>query len=268
MTQATPNRYHPRRWTGLTWLAILLWTWEPAVLNYPPSKSYTIDPETGERSAPTQFRSLSEIPFPVGWPMHYVRPSSLAPVWPVGALPAPPVPSEVRPSVLVANLLIVAATVCALIYLLQRFLSQFSLGTLFQVSLTFAALWWAPGLVSRLVGYRVAQWYSDALYFMPLLAAVVVRFEFVPRLRSMLGRRTQVSATSLQEFACADDAVGAATALDRKGDWDAAIEIYRLTARRWPAHARYAQNCIKQIADKQSLVQQTDGAEGHRDHYC
>src|SRR6056297_2507796 len=111
MSRHDTKRFHPRRWTALTWLAIVLWAWKPIVLNYPPSVSYSQDPATGEFSVPTHYNSLSDLDFPVGWPLFYVKPSYLAaptaPVMPVGApLPAP-TPASVHPFAMVANFALV-----------------------------------------------------------------------------------------------------------------------------------------------------------------
>jgi hypothetical protein len=48
----------------------------------------------------------------------------------------------------------------------------------------------------------------------------------------------------------AEDAIDAAVSLDRRGDWDEAIDAYRSAAKRWPEHARYIDNCIAEIERK------------------
>jgi hypothetical protein len=63
------------------------------------------------------------------------------------------------------------------------------------------------------------------------------------------------------EFNNADDALAAASKLDRNGDWDAAIALYRFAADRWPEHATYADNCIKEISKNQLQRTQTDGEQ-------
>ena len=80
------SRFHPKRWTALTWAALAFWAWEPVVLNYPPSVTYEVDEITGELSSPTHYESLAELDVPVGWPFHYVRPSYLS------AVPGPVAP--------------------------------------------------------------------------------------------------------------------------------------------------------------------------------
>ncbi len=51
-----------------------------------------------------------------------------------------------------------------------------------------------------------------------------------------------------------DDAIAAASRLDRNGDWDAAVALYRSAASRWPDHADYAERCIEEIAEKQAAT--------------
>lgn len=52
----------------------------------------------------------------------------------------------------------------------------------------------------------------------------------------------------------ADDALAAVSKLDRNGDWDAAISLYRLAADRWPEHTTYIDNCINDIMKKQTAT--------------
>ena len=48
----------------------------------------------------------------------------------------------------------------------------------------------------------------------------------------------------------AEDAIDAATRLDKIGDWDAAILAFRDIAVRWPEHATYVENCIADVQRK------------------
>jgi len=57
---------------------------------------------------------------------------------------------------------------------------------------------------------------------------------------------------SFNDYDNADDVLAAASKLDRNGDWGAAIELYRLAGDRWPEHATYIENCIKDISKKQT----------------
>ena len=52
----------------------------------------------------------------------------------------------------------------------------------------------------------------------------------------------------------AEDALEAATILDSRGDWEEAIAIYKHVLKWWPEHATYVENCLKAIAEKQSLA--------------
>lgn len=48
----------------------------------------------------------------------------------------------------------------------------------------------------------------------------------------------------------AEDAIDAASNLDRSGEWEAAISAYRAIADRWPEHATYINNCIADVQRK------------------
>jgi hypothetical protein len=48
----------------------------------------------------------------------------------------------------------------------------------------------------------------------------------------------------------ADDAMDAASKLEKGGDWDDAITAYEAIADRWPEHARYVANCIADVQRK------------------
>ena len=50
MSEASASPFNPKRWTALTWLAVLIWAWHPFVLNFPPSASSGVNPHTGELS--------------------------------------------------------------------------------------------------------------------------------------------------------------------------------------------------------------------------
>jgi hypothetical protein len=52
----------------------------------------------------------------------------------------------------------------------------------------------------------------------------------------------------------ADDVLAAASQLDKRGDWDAAIALYRSAALRWPEHTGYVEKCIAEIARKQTAA--------------
>lgn len=53
-------------------------------------------------------------------------------------------------------------------------------------------------------------------------------------------------------YGTSEDAVATASKLDARGDWDAAIDLYRSIAARWPEHAKYAENCIDEVAKKKA----------------
>jgi hypothetical protein len=53
------------------------------------------------------------------------------------------------------------------------------------------------------------------------------------------------------EYGNDEDAIAAASLLERQGEWKSAVAQYRAVAVRWPEHAEYVANCIKQIEKKQ-----------------
>jgi hypothetical protein len=59
---------------------------------------------------------------------------------------------------------------------------------------------------------------------------------------------------SPDEFASADDALSAATRLDRVGEWAAALQIYESVAARWPDQRDYANHCIEAIRRKEAAA--------------
>jgi len=259
MAKASVNPFYPTRWTALTWLAVLLWAWHPFTLNFPPSESYAVDSVTGELSQPTRYHSLSELPFPVGWPLYYVKPSYLTPPavvsWIAGAPIPPPGPSSVHPFAMVTNLLLVVIAITSLVYFLQRTTFRFTLLLLFAV-VSAVPLYFALGrFITMFAGYEAARWYSIAVYFSPIPAALAIKFSIFQRVNwacfPKIGTRCQ---QSFDSYANADDAIAAASRLEMRGDWIASIDLYRRAAERWPQHATYNQNCIDRVSQKQSLA--------------
>jgi hypothetical protein len=260
MSNPSANRFHPVRWTALTWLALLLWAWHPVPLNFPPSASYKVDPITGELSEPTRYRSLSELPFPIGWPLYYVRPSYLdspsLPPMPVGAPLPPPAPSTVHPFAMAMNLALIVTALSALIYFLQKIAYQFSLLLLLGVMAAFP-LYFAMGrVVAMIAGYNAVWWYTIAVYFSPIPAAFAAPHLAVLQSKVLYFQfLSKGSRCSSGDFDNADDTIAAASRLEMCGDWAAAIDLYRRAAERWPEHTHYVQNCIGRVAEKQSMAQ-------------
>ena len=52
------------------------------------------------------------------------------------------------------------------------------------------------------------------------------------------------------QLANADDAIDAASRMEKRGDWGDAIQAYKDIANRWSEHATYAANCIAAIQRK------------------
>lgn len=208
---------------------------------------------TGDLSDPEFYESLSDIPFSVGWPINYVMPNELT-VRSVGAPPAK-ITSIVRPWAMVGNLLIVVVTLSTLVYLLQRFMLQFSVLTLFKVSLAFALFWGLGRVIGSFWGNAVS-YYFLAVYFSPLAVGIVVELLDRGMLQKLEHKRLQLSIEQeFDKYENSEDAFALASKLDRAGDWETSVKLYRLSAERWPDEREYTQKCIECIAEKQALAQ-------------
>ena len=259
MPQKNTNRFHPKQWTAVTWLAVLLWTWTAFLGNYPSFVWYSVNPATGELSEPIRAKSLSEIPYPIGWPLHYVEPSDFSTPLPavlVGSPAPPPIPSAVSLLAMVANLLLIVIAVFALVYLLQRIKYRFSLLFLFVVMSSYPLYFTLERLVVIISGYNAHAWYATAIYFSPIVVALADRYSLYPRFNWVFFRlKWMVLHRSFDDYDHPDDVIAAARKLDWRGDWTASINLYRRIAERWPEQAEYMQQCIDRVAEKQSLAQ-------------
>jgi hypothetical protein len=259
MPQTNANRFHPKRWTPLTWLAILLWAWEALPHNYPPSVSYKVDSVTGKLSDPTHYKSLSEIPFPVGWPIHYVTPSYLfTPLQPLlaGSPVPPPAPSKVSLFAMAANFVLIVIAISALVYLLQKYLYQYSLLFVLLLMLIVPFYFTMGRLVVLLAGYNAGKWYHIAVYFSPIAVALAARYSVCPRFKLARFRlNCKDDRNSCDDYDNPEDAIAAALRLDMRGEWTPSIILYRDAAKRWPEHGAYINRCIDQIVQKQHLAQ-------------
>lgn len=174
---ATPNnRFAPHRWTLLTWLAVLIWAWQGVVFNVPAFESRSVDPATGAWLDPIRYQSLTELPYPVGWPLAYVRPDDLSAAltkpWPVGAPPPVPGPSTVHPLALVTNVVLIAGAIAALVYCLQKSAYRYGMGTMAAV-LSAVPLYYIGGRLAGLIS--AAQWWPATVFFSPVPLAIALR---------------------------------------------------------------------------------------------
>lgn len=62
------------------------------------------------------------------------------------------------------------------------------------------------------------------------------------------------SVLDVSECDSADDILAHAAHLDKVGEWEEAIAIYRDAAQRWPEHTDYVRNCIAEIEVKRSAA--------------
>ena len=58
-----------------------------------------------------------------------------------------------------------------------------------------------------------------------------------------------------EEYSNPDDALAAASRLDMQGNWDEALNLYRLSAERWPEHRGYIEQCVAQIDAKRGRAE-------------
>lgn len=187
MLPENAGRFHPKRWTALTWLVVILWAFYAFPLNYPSFVSYTEDPVTGRFSVPHHYRSLAEIPFPIGWPIHYVRPSYLSaprlgPVTPVGTPPPPPAPSRVSPLAMAADSILIISALVSLVYLSQRLLIRYSVLAFLALMAAYPLYITLGRLVVTFAGDNARSWYAIAVYFSPIPVALAVRYSVFQRL--------------------------------------------------------------------------------------
>jgi hypothetical protein len=84
---------------------------------------------------------------------------------------------------MVANFSLVVIAISALIYFLQKTTYRFSLLFLFGVMVAVPLYFGLGRLVAMLAGYNAARWYSIAVYFSPIPAALAVRYSIFPRLK-------------------------------------------------------------------------------------
>lgn len=85
------------------------------------------------------------------------------------------------------------------------------------------------------------------LFLFWILGPFAALFWFAIRPKETLNKRSPKS------FDNPNDSLAAAARLDKLGDWDAAVELYEVTANRWPEHADYISNCVREIKQKMVL---------------
>ena len=168
--------FNPLRWTALTWLAVFVWSWGAFPLNFPPSVSYELD-SAGNYVNADHYSKLSEYPFPVGWPFHYVEPDDpmkrMAPVVVGAPLPIPG-PSNVSFLAMFANALLILAAISALIVLLQAFIPKFSLRLFLALPLLYPVHFAGARLTGIIVGNDFISWYTNGIYFLPVFIYVSI----------------------------------------------------------------------------------------------
>jgi hypothetical protein len=65
--------------------------------------------------------------------------------------------------------------------------------------------------------------------------------------------RTRLIDRDPEFYTNADDAMSAASKLDKLGHWDAAIELYQYAAKSWPENHEFLAACLANIKEKQGL---------------
>lgn len=173
-TSPKAGRHHtlnPRFWTALSWLGVFLWLWGPFWVNYIqlPTESYFQDSE-GRLTVSETYTSISEIPFRWGWPFSYIVPDTAGML--AGGVP---LPTAALWHMLGVNIFFILLTTLALVYCSQKLLPRFSIIAVLIVTTAFALYFGLAPLVVRLVGFDRASYFVDALYFGPILGAIVIR---------------------------------------------------------------------------------------------
>lgn len=178
---------NPLRWTMLTWFALCLWLYGAIPLNIPPSVTYTVNPVTGDLEQPISYDTLQDYPFPIGWPLHYVEPDDPA-LWttPISftGLPIAPGPSRVSYVAAAVNFLLIVVTLTCLVFLLQSYFQSFSTPSLLLFPALLSAYILGARLVAQGIGFNAYWYYATAIYFSPILIAVLHAFGLLPFKRS------------------------------------------------------------------------------------
>jgi hypothetical protein len=181
-TQTITRVTNPVTWTAITWVAVLAWLWGPISLNCGLSVSYEVN-WAENLPEPTHYKSMAEYPFPVGWPFHYVEPDD---PWKTAgpqlatALPPVPGPSSVSRPTFCLNLILIFGATTALVMLSQRLLPRFSLSVLLCLPLAYGFYFFGARLTGFLAGLTAIQWYSNAIYFLPIPLYLSIEFFGVP----------------------------------------------------------------------------------------
>lgn len=254
MAKSPPNPMHPKRWTAITWLGIFLWLWGPSVLNLVPSV-YSIKNDAGEWEE-TTIANLSDLPFAIGWPFHYVVPNDpFPPSVPVRvgvALPAPG-PADVYYGFFATNILLIALATAALVYCLQTLFPRFTLRTVFAVTLIVALYFGLLPHVTRTIGFVAGSLVVDGLYFSPIVGviAILTLKKFNIQWSTTISKIRNVGGTTV-DHNDPEEVLAHASQLDKQGRWEEAIDVYRSAALKWPQQATYIRNCITAIEEKKS----------------
>jgi hypothetical protein len=157
---------------------------------------------------------------------------------------------------MVANLVLIASAIAALVYLLQTYLRRYSLLTLLAVLSVFPLYWALGRLIFVFGGFRSGEWYIIAVYLSPIPAAIAAKCSFYARIKEWARVRLNwmFRDCPFDDYDNADDAISAASRLDTRGDWDESIDLYRRASQRWPEHSEYIQSSIDRVIEKQSLA--------------
>ena len=262
MESPKAKKRHPfnvRYWTALTWLGIIAWLFDPILLNYPPSEAHSLGVDG--KLVVENYASLAEVPFPVGWPYHYVTQRQPF-MMPIPAIPAPVVPLPAAPPSLVnwetfgLNVFLIALATVALIYCSQKLFAKFSIATMMVVMLLIALYFTAMPWLATALGYQWGLYVSNFFYFSPVLGVILIKAFKVweSETTDAMRRIAKLFRRSEPSLETPDDLLSTASKWDHMGNWDEAIRLYREAAQQWPEQANYAENCIAAIELKKSTA--------------
>ncbi len=216
---------------------------------------YAIENDAGEWEK-TTIANLSELPFAIGWPFHYIVPDDpfiTSVPMPVGTALPPPGPAEVYYGFLAINIFLIALATAALVFCLQTLFPRFTLRTVFAVTLIVALYFGLMPHVTRSIGFIAGSLIVDGLYFSPIVGVIAIltlkKFNVqwpttISHLRSQF--RKTVDHNDPEEV------LAHASRLDKQGRWEEAIDVYRSAALKWPHQATYIGNCVAEIEEKKS----------------
>ena len=151
----------PRKWNCLCWLLLLLWCLPSVPGNIPFDVAI---PEPGPIELPDGTRAYAYDQIHViGWPFGYLE---------IKKSPNAPVKRTFRFTKLLANVVVIGATLAGIVFSIQTFIPKFSIKTLLAFVTLIALLFPIGSIVFATNNYYLQTGFMMAIYFAPLIASV------------------------------------------------------------------------------------------------